>query len=36
VEEKLNGELRKRKTKLVDRRRHVEARRKERVRRFGR
>ena len=36
VEEKLNGELRKRKTKMVDRRRHVEARRKERIRRFGR
>jgi putative sigma-54 modulation protein len=36
VEEKLNGELRKRKTKIVDRRRHVEARRKERIRRFGR
>lgn len=36
VEEKLNGELRKRKTKLVDRHRHKEARRKERIRRFGR
>ena len=36
AEEKLSNELRKRKTKMVDRKRHVEARRKEKVRRFGR
>jgi putative sigma-54 modulation protein len=35
AEEKLSSELRKRKTKRVDRKRHVEARRKERARRFG-
>jgi putative sigma-54 modulation protein len=35
-EEKLSSELRKRKTKRVDRKRHVEARRKEKARRFGR
>jgi ribosomal subunit interface protein len=36
VEERLSSELRKRKTKMVDRKRHVEARRKEKARRFGR
>ena len=36
AEEKLSSELRKRKTKRVDRKRHVEARRKEMARRFGR
>ena len=36
AEEKLSSELRKRKTKMVDRKRHVEARRKEKARRFGR
>jgi len=36
VEERLSNELRKRKTKMVDRKRHVEARRKEKARRFGR
>jgi putative sigma-54 modulation protein len=35
AEEKLSNELRKRKTKMVDRKRHVEARRKEKARRFG-
>ncbi|MCX6935379.1 MAG: ribosome-associated translation inhibitor RaiA [Verrucomicrobia bacterium] len=35
AEEKLTNELRKRKTKMVDHKRHMEARRKEKARRFG-